>query len=78
MDLSSGARVGTPEGAEGVILVEKVHDQMHFTYWVGPGPRNHASLTAYPVLLDSGEVRFYSESALTDRTDPSVERTEAQ
>lgn len=66
MDLSSGARVKTHDGLEGVILVEKVHDELHFSYWVGPSPRNTRSVVAYPVLLDSGEVRFYTEAGLVD------------
>ncbi len=64
-DLVWGGRVRTKDGQEG--LLAKVYPNaretidLRYPSRVGRGDR---SVQAYAVILDSGEVRFYTEDAL--------------
>lgn len=66
MDIEFGATVRTPDGKIGTLLQEKVHEALHF--YDGSG-RGRKAVTAYAVLLESGEVRFFTERALLDAND---------
>lgn len=63
MSIEAGDRVRTPSGDEGTVAQEKVHDVLHLVIWEGHTKR---AVQAHPVLLDSGEVRFFTASALTE------------
>ncbi len=64
MELYAGARVRTPSGETGMVVNEKVHDRLHFYYW--HEAKTKRSGQALLVLLDSGEVRFFTEHALSE------------
>lgn len=66
MELSRGDKVTAPDGKIGEVLDEKVHEQMHFKKGSG------GAVIAYPVLMDDGEVRFYTAEAFD--TPPGVIR----
>lgn len=60
-DLYLGATVTTPSGEVGVVAHEWVHETIRLR--VGGG-RSSRKVEAYPVLLESGEVRFFAAEAL--------------
>ena len=66
MDINFGATVRTPDGKIGTLLQEKLHETQHF-YDRSRGGK--IPVAAYAVLLDSGEVRFFTERALLDAND---------
>lgn len=63
MDIEFGATVRTPDGKIGTLLREKVNEALHFYDGSGRGKK---AVTVYAVLLESGEVRFFTERALLD------------
>ncbi|MEW2007506.1 hypothetical protein [Microbacterium sp. NPDC079208] len=71
MEIDYGATVTTPDGKVGTVLQEKVHDALHFYDWSGSGKK---AVTAYAVLLESGEVRFFTEAAL-GKSDSGIRRS---
>ncbi|MDH5134622.1 MULTISPECIES: hypothetical protein [unclassified Microbacterium] len=73
MEIDYGATVTTPDGKVGTVLQEKVHDALHFYDWSGNGKK---AVTAYAVLLESGEVRFFTEAALVE-SDSGIRRSGA-
>lgn len=66
MDIEFGATVRTPDGKIGTLLQKKSHETLHF---YDRRNRGKLAVAAYAVLLESGEVRFFSERALLDAND---------
>ncbi|MGW4927973.1 hypothetical protein ACWEOH_02375 [Agromyces sp. NPDC004153] len=60
-DIYFGATVTTRAGEVGVVAQEWAHDVL--TLRVGRG-RGSVKVVAFPVLLESGEVRFFTADSL--------------
>ena len=63
MEIEYGATLTTPDGKVGTVLHERVHGNLTFTDSLA---RNRRRVEVYALLLESGEVRFYSEAALLE------------
>ncbi len=70
MEFSPGATVRTSDGQLGTVLESVGPGRGYLEYkYPHPTSRGHAGVEAYPVLMESGEVRVFTCAALTGLPD---------